>query len=126
MEREFLKFKAVIETLGNVDVVDDVLDDMQACYGKKQVKYHNKFYERFLNDMKYLIADIDVAYNNVKGFECLESHTILGYKVDVCRYEFRKYNNLRCIFVILKKDDSIVILGVFLENGGKKKRKRII
>lgn len=122
MEEEFLKFKNVIETLGNIVVIDDVLDDMKVCYGKKQISYHNKFYNRFLDNLKFLIINKDIAYNNVKGFEYLETRDVLKYKVEVCRYEFRKYNNLRCIFVILKKDDTIIILGVFLENGSKKKR----
>ncbi len=122
MEEEFLKFKNVIETLGNIVVIDDVLDDMKVCYGKKQISYHNKFYNRFLDNLKFLIINKDIAYNNVKGFEYLETRDVLGYKFEVCRYEFRKYNNLRCIFVILKKDDTIIVLGVFLENGSKKKR----
>ena len=122
MDKEFLKFKISIETLGNITVCNTLETDLDKCLGKKQKSSIGKFYHDALMEFKMLIIDPQIAYKSKRKFEYLDNTMILGIQVDIFRYEFRRYNNMRCMFSIIKKENNIIILGAFIENGNKSKR----
>lgn len=124
---EFYAFKKLLQSFGGILVHDSFRKELAECYGKKSRKARKEVYEELIEKFGKLIVDKDRAYNNVDGFELLtktKKQNDRYPQLDIFRYEIRKYSNLRCLFIIDRQHEYIYLLGAFIEDGRKKKRKK--
>ncbi|MBQ8043326.1 MAG: hypothetical protein IJ272_04155 [Clostridia bacterium] len=126
-DKDFDIFKKLILSFGNVIVFNSFRKELTECYGKKSHKARKEVYDELIIKFKKIIADKNIAYNSCDGFEFLTKTKEQNEKypnLDIFRYEIRKYSNLRCLFIIDRESEYIYLLGAFIEDDSKKKRKK--
>ena len=124
-DKEFAAFRAILQKQGKIIVFNSFRKELAECYGKKSYKARKEVYDELIIQFKKLIADNNIAYENQDGFEKLIKTKQQNERYpehDIFRYEIRKYTNLRCLFIIDRKNEYIYLLSAFIEDDAKKKR----